>query len=132
MKIEPAFEDFTDAYERGEPQVLWTSLVADVETPVSAFLKLARGKTNSFVLESVEGGAVRGRYSFIGMEPDLVWRCQGNMAEINRDALEDDTAFAPCPVAEAEGAIASLRSLVVESRIDMPEERPPMSAGLVG
>ncbi|MEQ8227272.1 MAG: anthranilate synthase component I [Rhodospirillales bacterium] len=132
MKIEPAFEDFTGAYERGEPQVLWTSLVADVETPVSAFLKLARGKTNSFVLESVEGGAVRGRYSFIGMEPDLVWRCQGNMAEINRDALEDETAFAPCPVAEAEGAIASLRSLVAESRIDLPEELPPMSAGLVG
>ncbi|HBT42581.1 MAG TPA: anthranilate synthase component I, partial [Rhodospirillaceae bacterium] len=86
MKIEPAFDGFAAAYERGEPQVLWTSLVADVETPVSAFLKLARGKPYSFVLESVEGGAVRGRYSFIGLDPDLIWRCQGNTAEINRDA----------------------------------------------
>ncbi len=132
MKIEPAFDGFSAAYDRGEPQVLWTTLVADVETPVSAFLKLARGKPNSFVLESVEGGAVRGRYSFIGLAPDLIWRCQGNMAEINRDALTDLEAFAPCPVAEAEGAIASLRSLVAESRIELPEGLPPMSAGLVG
>jgi anthranilate synthase component 1 len=132
MKIEPAFDGFAAAYERGEPQVLWTSLVADVETPVSAFLKLARGKPYSFVLESVEGGAVRGRYSFIGLDPDLIWRCQGNTAEINRDALDDIDAFAPCPVAETEGTIASLRSLVAESRIDLPEGLPPMSAGLVG
>ncbi|MAO56601.1 MAG: anthranilate synthase component I [Rhodospirillaceae bacterium] len=132
MKIEPAFDDFAPAYDRGEPQVIWTSLVADVETPVSAYLKLARGKKNSFVLESVEGGAVRGRYSFIGLEPDLVWRCHGNVAEINRDVLTDPAGFAPCPVAEADGAIASLRSLVAESRIDLPEGLPPMSAGLVG
>lgn len=132
MNIEPGFDAFCAAHEAGKPQVMWTSLVSDVETPVSAFLKLARGKPNSFVLESVEGGAVRGRYSFIGLAPDLIWRCIGNSADINRDALTDDDAFFPCPIAEENGAIASLRSLVAASRIDLPPGLPPMSAGLVG
>ena len=132
MKIEPDLTTFRAAYEKGQAQVVWTSLVSDVETPVSAFLKLARGKPNSFLLESVEGGAVRGRYTFIGLAPDLIWRCRGNGAEINRKALTDADAFAPCPVAEKSGAIASLRALVAESRIDLPAGLPPMSAGLVG
>ncbi len=69
--------------------MVWTSLIADLETPVSAMLKLADGKPFSFLLESVEGGAVRGRYSIIGLEPDLVWRCFGDRAEINRRARAD-------------------------------------------
>jgi len=132
MKIEPDPTTFCAAYEKNQTQVVWTTLVSDVETPVSAFLKLARGKPNSFLLESVEGGAVRGRYSFIGLAPDLVWRCRGNSADINRKALTNSDAFTPCPVAVKSGAIASLRSLVAESRIDLPASLPPMSAGLVG
>ena len=77
MQIEPAPEAFAARYARGEPQVVWTTLVADLETPVSAFLKVAGGRANSFLLESVEGGAVRGRYSIIGLEPDLIWRAAG-------------------------------------------------------
>ena len=65
------------AITRGTAQVVSTRLVADLETPVSAMLKLARGEPYSFLLESVEGGAVRGRYSIIGMKPDLIWRCRG-------------------------------------------------------
>ena len=77
MQIEPPESAFADHYGRGEAQVVWTTLVADLETPVSAFLKLGGRKAMSFLLESVEGGAVRGRYSIIGVEPDLIWRADG-------------------------------------------------------
>lgn len=81
MQIEPSAETFADRYARGEPQVVWTTLVADLETPVSAFLKAAGGRPLSFLLESVEGGATRGRYSIIGLDPDVVWRVHGDRAE---------------------------------------------------
>ena len=77
MQIEPSASVFAERYARGEAQVVWTTLVADLETPVSAFLKIAGGRPMSFLLESVEGGAVRGRYSVIGLEPDLIWRSDG-------------------------------------------------------
>jgi anthranilate synthase component 1 len=112
--------------------VVWTDLVADLETPVSAMLKLAEGRPNSFLLESVEGGATRGRYSFIGLKPDLIWRCHGNSAEVNRQARFDANSFEPCPVAAEKGALASLRAIVDETRLDLPDHLPPMAAGLVG
>ena len=86
MQIEPQSSAFAQCYARGEPQVVWTTLVADLETPVSAFLKIAVGRPMSFLLESVEGGAVRGRYSIIGLDPDLIWRTIGGRAEVNRAA----------------------------------------------
>jgi anthranilate synthase component 1 len=132
MKIPVEYAAFERAYQAGEAQVIWTRLVADLETPVSAMLKLADGRPNSFLLESVEGGAQRGRYSILGMRPDLIWRCCGDKAEINRQARMDAHAFTPCPVAERQGALASLRAIVAESRIDIPVSLPPMAAGLVG
>jgi len=132
MKIPVEYAAFERAYQAGEAQVIWTRLVADLETPVSAMLKLADGRPNSFLLESVEGGAQRGRYSILGMRPDLIWRCRGDKAEINRQARMDAHAFTPCPVAERQGALASLRAIVAESRIDIPVSLPPMAAGLVG
>jgi anthranilate synthase component I len=122
------FEPFAKAYEAGEAQVLWTTLVADLETPVSAMLKLAGDEPYSFLLESVEGGEVRGRYSIIGLKPDIIWRCQGDHAEINRQADQESGVFVPCPG----GALQSLRQLVGETRIELPEHLPPMAAGLVG
>jgi anthranilate synthase component 1 len=128
MQVLPEFEAFAKSYEAGLPAVVWTTMVADLETPVSAMLKLADGRPNSFLLESVEGGAVRGRYSFIGLKPDLIWRCRGNAAEINRQVRADPEAFEPCPG----GALDSLRTLVAETRIEIPERLPPMAAGLYG
>jgi anthranilate synthase component 1 len=128
MQTAPDFEAFATGYEAGRPQVVWTSLVADLETPVSAMLKLADGRPMSFLLESVEGGAVRGRYSIIGLKPDLIWRCSGDRAEINRRARVEPEAF----VAEPGGALESLRRLVAESRIELPEALPPMASALVG
>ncbi|MDR3441004.1 anthranilate synthase component I [Telmatospirillum sp.] len=132
MRIPVSFENFQTAYDAGRAQVLWTKLVADLETPVSAMLKLADGKPNSFLLESVEAGAKRDRYSILGLKPDLIWRCSGNHAEINRQARFDENAFAACPIGTAKGALASLRAVVAESEIDLPEQLPPMAAGLVG
>ncbi len=128
MKVEPSFETFAAAYSAGQPSVVYTRLVADLETPVSSMLKLADGRAHSFLLESVEGGAVRGRYSMIGIKPDLVWRSSANKAEINRRFRADTQAFEPC----REGSLASLRALVAESRIDLPAGLPPMAAGLFG
>ncbi|MDX1737508.1 MAG: anthranilate synthase component I, partial [Alphaproteobacteria bacterium] len=124
----PSFEEFETKYNAGKPQLVWTSLVADLETPVSAFIKLAETKPNSFLLESVEGGAIRGRYSFIGMKPDIIWRCFGNKAEINRKARFDSHSF----VEESVPTLESLNNLVEESRIDLPDNLPPMAAGVVG
>ena len=128
MQTEPSESAFAERYNRGEPQVVWTTLVADLETPVSAFLKLGGGKPMSFLLESVEGGAVRGRHSIIGIEPDLIWRAHGDKAEINRSARARPDAFTPC----AEPPLSALRSLIAESRIDLPETLPPMAAGVFG
>src|SRR6516165_12441265 len=98
MTMIPDFEAFARAYQAGEASVAVTTLVADLETPVSAYLKLKRGREgNMFLLESVEGGAQRGRYSMIGLDPDLVFRSSGDRAEINRRAQIRPDAFAPCP-----------------------------------
>lgn len=132
IPFEPPLSQFEEAYCRGQPQVIWAELVSDLETPVSAMLKVADGQPFSFLLESVEGGTFRGRYSFIGIKPDLIWRCFGDRAEINRQALSDATAFLPCPVGELSGALASLRALIAECKVDLPPRLPPMAAGLVG
>jgi anthranilate synthase component 1 len=128
MQIEPSSSAFAECYARGKPQVVWTTLVADLETPVSAFLKIAAGRPMSFLLESVEGGAVRGRYSIIGLDPDLIWRAVGGRAEVNRAARDRDGRFVPCN----EGPLAALRALIAESRITLPAALPPMAAGVFG
>ncbi|MDQ4135912.1 MAG: anthranilate synthase component I, partial [Pseudomonadota bacterium] len=65
--ITPDFDAFARAYAAGEAGVLRATLVGDLITPVAAFLKLRLGRRGgAFLLESVEGGAVRGRYSMIG------------------------------------------------------------------
>ena len=55
-------------------QIIYRSFVADTQTAVAAMLKLAEGQTHHCLLESVEGGEVRGRFSVIGIKPDLIWR----------------------------------------------------------
>ena len=128
MKLFPNPEEFAARYEAGHSQVVWTTLVADLDTPVSVLLKLAGDSPNSFLLESVEGGEVRGRYSIIGMKPDIIWRCRGNRAEVNRSALVRADDFEPC----SGDALSELRRLIDDSCIELPESLPPMAAGLVG
>ncbi len=128
MKIEPAAAAFAARYAAGEPQVVWTTLVADLETPVSAFLKITGARPLSFLLESVEGGEVRGRYSIIGLEPDLIFRANGQRADINRTAQSDPENFVPT----GEAPLAALHALIAESRIALPDTLPPMAAGVFG
>ncbi len=127
-EVKPDFAAFARAYEEGRPQALYVRHVADLETPVSAFLKLGEGRENAFLLESVQGGEARGRYSIIGLKPDLIWRARGDLAEINRRAVSDPNRFEPLP----QKPLASLRALVAETRMTLPEGLPPMAAGLFG
>ncbi|MBT6135352.1 MAG: anthranilate synthase component I [Kordiimonadaceae bacterium] len=126
----PSKSEFITAYDKGKKQVLWTTLIADLETPVSAYLKLAENDVYSSLLESVEGGAIRGRYTFIGIKPDIIWRANGNNPEINRCSLdrisEDDF------VSINKSTLDSLRDLFLESLIDLPAEIPPSAAGIIG
>ncbi|HEY9080736.1 anthranilate synthase component I [Magnetovibrio sp.] len=136
MDLNPGISDFEKTYDAGRAQVVWTTLVGDLDTPVSAYMKLVGADSLGFLMESVEGGANRGRYSFVGCRPDIVWRAVGDHADINRNALNDSNAFEPCPVAASEGTLKSLRALMAESRIDMSSAShgvlPPMAAGLIG
>ena len=129
MPVQPDYDQFAATYDRGEAQIVLTRLVADLETPVSAMLKLTRNAQYSFLLESVEGGAVRGRYSIIGMNPDLIWKVVGSSAFINRRALFDSAG--PFETIE-QPPLESLRSVLAESRIKLPEDAPPMAAGVFG
>jgi anthranilate synthase component 1 len=124
----PGFAEFRADYDQGRGRLVWTTSVGDLETPVAAYLKLADGRPYAFLLESVEGGASRGRYSVIGLAPDLIWRCRGGRPEINRHARSAPYAF----TADDRPALDSLRALTGETRLEVPEGLPPMAGGLVG
>ena len=128
----PSLAELTPGYEAGRAQVLYARVPGDLDTPVSAYLKLARDRADTFLLESVEGGEQLGRWSIIGRDPDLVWRARGQDAEVNRTPADDPDAFAP----EDVPTLASLDRLLTESRIGLDEETasrlPPMAAGVFG
>ena len=122
-------EAFNRLYAAGRPFALWTRTDGDLLTAVAAFTKLRAARTGpAFLLESVEGGAVRGRYSMIGIAPDLVWRVRDGRAETNRIALSDPERFEP----DTERPVESLRRLVAASAFDLDDDLPPMAAGLFG
>jgi anthranilate synthase component I len=129
MTFSPEYDVFTAAYERGEPQIVLHRLVADLETPVSAMLKLSRNVRYSFLLESVEGGAVRGRYSIIGLNPDIIWKVEGQRVSINRKALEGPKGIYETVELEP---LEALRNLLAESAIKLQDDAPPMAAGVFG
>ena len=122
-----AFAAFAEGFAGGTPQLVSRELVADTQTPVSAYLRLAAGSRNTFLLESVEGGEIRGRFSVIGLSPDLIWRCRGSVAEINRDPANSGEFSA-----DSRAPIDSLRALMAESAMADTGNLPPMSAGLFG
>jgi len=122
------FQTFSAGWSAGRPQVVVRRLVDDLETPVSAFLKVGHGRTHAFLLESVEGGAVNGRYSIITREPDVVWRCRDGRAELARGEAVAADRFTPV----SDDILGSLRELMAASRFDLPAGLPPMAAGLFG
>ncbi|MGJ8604089.1 MAG: anthranilate synthase component I [Marivita sp.] len=126
--LTPDFDSFARAYEAGQNQVVYARLAADLDTPVSLMLKLTGAAKDAFVLESVTGGEVRGRYSIIGMKPDVIWQCHGTESRINRVARYDPDAFVP----QDDDPLTTLRALIAESRIDLPDNLPQAAAGLFG
>jgi anthranilate synthase component I len=128
MALTPTFAAFEAGWSAGKNQLVTMRLAADLDTPVSLMLKLADAQPMSFMLESVTGGEVRGRYSVVGMKPDVIWDCHGTQSRINRQARFDPEAFEPLPGPPLE----TLRALIAESRIEMPEGIPAIAAGLFG
>ncbi|MEO8811935.1 MAG: anthranilate synthase component I [Caulobacteraceae bacterium] len=128
MTVEPGFDAFAATHARGGPQVVWVRVIDDLETPVSAYLKIGRGRPYAFLFESVEGGAWRGRYSIVTMKPDLVWRCRGDVAEVAEGEAVGRGAF----TTQTGGSLDSLRDLVAHNRLELPAGLPPMAAGLFG
>ena len=128
MALTPGFDDFAKGYAEGKNQVVYMRLAADLDTPVSLMLKLTGAARDAFMLESVTGGEVRGRYSIVGMKPDLIWKCHGTEARLNREARFDGEAF------ELQDAdpLTSLRAVIEESHIDLPADLPQAAAGLFG
>jgi len=128
MALIPTFEAFEAGWNTGANQLVYTRLAADLDTPVSVMMKLADAGRDSFILESVTGGEVRGRYSIIGLKPDLIWECRGGTSRLNRNARFDRETFAPCD----DAPLAAIRALLSESAIEMPEDLPAAAAGLFG
>ncbi len=129
MHVTPDFTAFQRNWLAGKNQTVSTTLVSDTETPVSAMLKLGHNQPYAFLLESMEGGATRGRYSIIGREPDLIWRTErGGKVTINRNALKNTETFSPISAQPLD----SIRELLTECRIDDPNQPQPMAAGLFG
>jgi anthranilate synthase component 1 len=128
VTTQPDYDTFQTGYRAGRRQLVWRRLIDDLETPVSAYLKIAHGRPYAFLFESVEGGAWRGRYSIVAMNPELVWRCRGDRAEVavGEAIARDDFS------AVTGGALESLRDLVASSRLDIPRGLPPMAGGLFG
>lgn len=122
------FQRFSEQYDAGKSQIVWRRIVADLETPIGTYLKLAEGRKNTFLLESVQDAAVRGRYSIIGTQPDVILKVEAGSAAINRSAQIDETAFEPLTALPLD----ALRGLVADSKIDVPAGLPPQSAGVYG
>ncbi|MDA7599168.1 anthranilate synthase component I [Alphaproteobacteria bacterium] len=128
MSVTPAtFDEFAAQFAEGNPLLVSRVLVADTQTPVSTYLKLCVGLPQSFLLESVEGGEIRGRFSVIGLAPDLIWRSQGPVAEVNRNTGKSDNFEV-----ETLPPLESLRAIMRESAMPDTGDLPPMSAGLFG
>ena len=119
---------FAAQYDAGKSGLVWRRIVADLETPIGTYLKLAAGRTHSFLLESVQDGTTRGRYSMIGLLPDLILKVEDGKASINRSAQTAPDSFEPLD----DMPLDALRKLVAESQIDMPPGLPPQSAGIYG
>jgi anthranilate synthase component 1 len=123
-----AYSRFAEKYEAGKSQIVWRRIVADLETPIGTYLKLAEGRKNTYLLESVQDGTTRGRYSIIGSQPDVILKVEGGQAFINRRAQLDEADFAPLP----DRPLDALREFVSGSKIEVPQGLPPQSAGIYG
>src|SRR5258708_27186453 len=118
-----SFETFKELAGRGTFVPVCKEIVADLLTPVSAFLKIAEHPDYAFLLESVEGGEHVGRYSFLGKDPFLILRAQDAKTTIDRGGVtkESEQSF-----------VAMLPRLMADFRSPFPPELPRFTGGAVG
>ena len=128
MELTPQYKDFEKNYKNGINQLVYCRLAADLDTPVSLMMKLTNEEENSFILESVTGGEIRGRYSIIGMRPDKIWKCLGNENYIKIVNDDGSGVFEK----QDEDPLTGLRKLLSDSYIDIPKNLPQSSAGIFG
>ena len=123
--FKPDLDLFKKNYESGQRQVLFSSFPADVHTPVSSLIKLEK-EDYVFLFESVEKGSQKGRYSVIGLKPDLIWECRNNKCKVIDKNLKKqtyETNITP---------LRSLRNLIKKNKFKTPNEIPSISSGLFG
>jgi anthranilate synthase component 1 len=118
----PSLEEFRKKLKKGNLIPVWKEVLADFDTPVSAFKKIESGNY-AFLLESVEGGEKWGRYSFLGTEPSVIFRSKGNDIEIIEDGK---------PTKKKGDPIDSLRMLMSRYKPVPAEELPRFHGGAVG
>ena len=128
MELTQQYKDFEKNYKNGINQLVYCRLAADLDTPVSLMMKLTNEEENSFILESVTGGEIRGRYSIIGMRPDKIWKCLGNENYIKIVNDDGSGVFEK----QDEDPLTGLRKLLSDSYIDIPKNLPQSSAGIFG
>ncbi|MCL5269059.1 MAG: hypothetical protein M1457_00535 [bacterium] len=124
LTIQPNYEAFAERCRQGNLIPVWAELLADMETPVSAFRKLADGD-HAFLLESVEHGERLGRYSFIGCHPGILIRSRND--EVNVVHGGDEKVFDNCP-----NPLAFLRDFMQRYRPAPDPNLPPFIGGAVG
>ncbi len=110
----------------GPPPYRIRRRIADIETPVAALLKLGAEEPGAFLFESIQGGTQLGRYSFIGVKPDLWWRVQDGVAETSPDETFRHLSSA------SNDPLTDLDRLIAENTLDGVDTLPPMAAGLFG
>ena len=119
---------FIEDYNSGKPLIIQKELIADFETPISSLIKISKNEKYSFLLESVEGGDQRGRFSLLGCDPDIIWEIKKD--KVNLQCFDDsiDLSFL------SKDPIKSLKQLVSFSKISRsPEETPfPILVGYLG
>lgn len=130
LGFSPDFDAVAKAWARGETSLLVARRIDDLETPVSAYLKLAGEPGPRFLLESVEGGAYRGRYSAIGLDPDMIWRLREGRAEIARahGPASAPESFVP----DERPVLESLAAEIEAAGVEPPAGVPPLASGLFG
>ena len=109
---------FIEGLQQRKPQILKSDLIADIETPISCLLKLKKNQKYSFLLESVEGGSLRGRYSLIGCDPDIIWEVKNDTASISYQDKDYDYDISKHP-------IESLKNLIEISKFEKGDVEVP-------
>jgi len=112
-------EKFINNYISGVPQIIEKELVADIETPISSLIKISKNEKYSFLLESVEGGDQRGRFSLLGCDPDIIWEIKNNKTKIKCLDSKLNLSFL------SKEPIKSIKELINFSKIKRNFNDPP-------